>query len=451
MRSAGHACLLLVLALVQAASQDVIAESARNLEVGGAKTRSGNIRRLTGQVSSRRLRDDPPPRLIINDGEDWPPLPALLSALEDQMAIPNPCLKAGGRQLDIVIPHHSEDMTRVAQGVAQLLRNSSYLQGLHDPPCIWVITRGPFLRTRHQAVYHFREAGFDTRAFHLAFVILPDRGRQVMAMMFYLALQRQASSFPLSHTLFVQADLSNHPTSREQKRIRLLTKPTGLLALGNIGTAGCGHLERIHPGTYAVELIKGQPCSTLQQQQWTFPQGNAMAVSHARMMAIDLHVYAGLLAMLGGGNRHVLHDPVRRRAQRMVKGPHVDPANPLFSHVMERLWGLLWSCAPMQLLSNCRCYKDRPHTGRGMCLPNTCQCLDVPAAPPSPPPPSPPWLSPQPPPTQPLLQPLTLTSAPSQPALSGPSTPSPPAASITVPALRVEPIPHPAPAAQPQQ
>ncbi len=135
--------------------------------------------------------------------DDLPPAMALyhsMSALQPSndseilWSVPAECRVQSSR-IDFVISHYSEDLVLLKKAVFRL-GTVAYIAH-QGKPCFWLLSKG---NVRYEQV---KELLFDETHYHLAWVKLPNRGREALSMLFYLAVNRHFETFG-SHALFMQ-------------------------------------------------------------------------------------------------------------------------------------------------------------------------------------------------------------------------------------------------------
>lgn len=82
----------------------------------------------------------------------------------------------------------------------------------------------------------------------------------------------------------------------------------------------------------------------------------------SRIRAQPLELYRYIRLQMEQGASHFLHKDANN-----FKGVESTPSNPLFGHVMERSWNLLFKCTTRVLCC------EAPE----ICQPDMCQCIDT--------------------------------------------------------------------------
>lgn len=153
------------------------------------------------------------------------------------------------------------------------------------------------------------------------------------------------------------------------KRVRLLSPRTGMLGLGLMESATCenGGSFTMTPWVHMRELYVLATHKLCESFWPTFMNGEFI-VSRKRVLHQPLSLWKYLKELLEAPLGHFLH-----KEGTTPERPHVYDStlsDPIFGHMMERLWNPLFRC--LERPTSC-CSSDAPDVP---CRPGDCQCLD---------------------------------------------------------------------------
>ncbi|KAL6748985.1 hypothetical protein V8C86DRAFT_2862742 [Haematococcus lacustris] len=328
---------------------------------------------VTSSFTAVQLRDAAP--FPYRDEEDLPPIAQLIAdALNGttRLDIPHRCQHPRGRAIDFVVSHYKENLQALAHALIQML-NTTHLRhsSQFQLPCLWLITKGGILK-KDEVWSALKDGGVTGRTLRLAFVSLPNRGREPHSMLFYLAYHRRLRSFPSGHALFMQADIGGSYHDKAEYRLQLFTRQTGVLSLSLINSPDCNDLQNYesHPGIFPLFTNSSCPHGGY---RWAASMNSNLVVSTRRMMQHSPEVYEAAFYRTGKGVLSPDNDLVRAKAGGShYVGHELLVTKPILAHAFERAWNLIFNCTDTSVQSSCRCQKEDP-----ICTPNTCQCLDT--------------------------------------------------------------------------
>ncbi|KAJ9528917.1 hypothetical protein QJQ45_000453 [Haematococcus lacustris] len=306
---------------------------------------------VTSSFTAVQLRDAAP--FPYRDEEDLPPIAQLIAdALNGttRLDIPHRCQHPRGRAIDFVVcfnsravsrakelgvavltnvigivrqvSHYKENLQALAHALIQML-NTTHLRysSQFQLPCLWLITKGGILK-KDEVWSALKDGGVTGRTLRLAFVSLPNRGREPHSMLFYLAYN---------------SDLKNYES---------------------------------HPGIFPLFTNSSCPHGSY---RWAASMNSNLVVSTHRMMQHSPEVYEAAFYRTGKGVLSPDNDLVRAKAGGShYVGHELLVTKPILAHAFERAWNLIFNCTDTSVQSSCRCQKEDP-----ICTPNTCQCLDA--------------------------------------------------------------------------
>lgn len=189
--------------------------------------------------------------------------------------------------------------------------------------------------------------------------LVPDRGHEEVCHLAYLANVANASAS--THALFAHASLDEYAAPFVFRRLALLTERTGMLALAVIDGCEC---DGAHTG-FEGRMVRLREIYALTQRRfcfgrWTSPFNGMFVVSRRRIESQPRAFYNYLLDLATTEQLHA-------DTAYLTRPP---PASAFFGHVMERAWGLVFSCLDLDR-GNCCVEVDQP------CPADGCQCLDA--------------------------------------------------------------------------
>ncbi|KAL6747899.1 hypothetical protein V8C86DRAFT_2894368 [Haematococcus lacustris] len=328
---------------------------------------------VTSSFTAVQLRDAAP--FPYRDEEDLPPIAQLIAdALNGttRLDIPHRCQHPRGRAIDFVVSHYKENLQALAHALIQML-NTTHLRhsSQFQLPCLWLITKGGILK-KDEVLSALKDGGVTGRTLRLAFVSLPNRGREPHSMLFYLAYNRRLRSFPSGHALFMQADIGGSYHDKAEYRLQLFTRQTGVLSLSLINTPDMFDLKNFesHPGIFPLFTNSSCPHGGY---RWAASMNSNLVVSTHRMMQHSPEVYEAAFYRTGKGVLSPDNDLVRAKAGGShYVGHELLVTKPILAHAFERAWNLIFNCTDTSLESSCKCERVQP-----ICTPNSCQCLDA--------------------------------------------------------------------------
>ncbi|KAJ3191575.1 hypothetical protein HK101_007589 [Irineochytrium annulatum] len=251
------------------------------------------------------------------------------------------------RSLDLVISHYAEDLPRLNATLSAIHASPAFARmNLTSQTSTLIYTKGP-----DDGVQEAIESAIPSAVVRT----LPNLGREGGTYLRHIVDNYDTLA---DWTLFTQAEPVYFSSFLERIEKNMESR-TGFLALKFFDRCGCDgcFAPSLGRAKEVWAITRGTLCPT---KGFAATLNGQFLVSAKRIRENPKRVYQYLLDVITADSGHFVHE---LRADWL---PDAGPSNPLFGHIIERSWAVIFDCADLSIEESC------PWNGDG----SNCQCRD---------------------------------------------------------------------------